>query len=528
MCQSPVKILNPKLAWTPFDPKYLVVECGRCFECRARKQQEWFVRSYYEFKKNKAGSNFFFTLTFDNKHLPVYEDKRDFQFIEKHGVVVKVKKPVDYKFQCFDQRLTTLFLKRFRSNLQREFPNVDVSGIKYFIACEFGENTHRSHLHGDFFIPLMIPEYKFKDLLCRSWQQGFVGASRKGGFQIKSISALEYTAKYSTKDLYFFDRVISDYLDKDKLSSAEYNYRYERVKDHLPRLRVSSGFGSGLIEELKNDPKMFEKLLSVRPLQLPKKNGNLRDFLIPRYVINKLVKKVDKYFSDLLGRPYFTLTDIGFVYKKKLLLTKIDRDVCDINFITSSSMLNSLSAKSEYDRWWIKNVKGALAETIKSLDSNKISIYKNVLRYLPVSEYGKHSADWYFRRSKQIIDSMLKITIPIELRNALMNDCVDKYSSEEYDFYFKGANEMIFDSLGQTYNISCPLKDLDDDIQTLSQLGEFQKYERFCKILDDYNKWVCSYRCKERRSKQDRIDTIRNAFADFVLYDMDGFCRQVV
>ena len=44
MCQSPVKILNPKLAWQPTDPKYLVSSVRRCFECRARKQQEWFVR----------------------------------------------------------------------------------------------------------------------------------------------------------------------------------------------------------------------------------------------------------------------------------------------------------------------------------------------------------------------------------------------------------------------------------------------------------------------------------------------------
>ena len=35
-----------------------------------------------------------------------------FQYKEINGVVVKVKKAVDYEFQCFDNELTTLFLKR--------------------------------------------------------------------------------------------------------------------------------------------------------------------------------------------------------------------------------------------------------------------------------------------------------------------------------------------------------------------------------------------------------------------------------
>ena len=348
MCQSPVKILNPKLAWQPTDPKYLVVQCGRCFECRARKQQEWFVRSYYEYKSNINGSNFFFTLTFNNDNLPVFTDKRDFQYKEINGVVVKVKKAVDYQFQCFDNELTTLFLKRLRSNFQRKFHNQDTSGIKYFITCEFGEHTHRPHLHGNLYIPFKVSVHDIKDLLCKSWQYGFVGASRKGGFEIKTISALEYTAKYSTKDLYFFDRVMSDYLDKDSLSLSEYKYRYNRISRYLPKLRCSNNFGSCLLDELKNDEHLFDKLLSNRPLQLPKKNGLLRDFLLPRYVVNKLCKRVDKYFSKLLGRPYYVLTDIGETYKRLLLVNKINTDVTDINWLCSPQHLNALSGTSVF------------------------------------------------------------------------------------------------------------------------------------------------------------------------------------
>lgn len=511
MCQSPVKILNPKLAWQPTDPKYLVVQCGRCFECRARKQQEWFVRSYYEFKYNKNGSNFFFTLTFNNDNLPVYTDKRDFQYKEINGVVVKVKKAVDYNFQCFDNELTTLFLKRLRSNFQRKFHNQDTSGIKYFITCEFGENTHRPHLHGNLYIPFKVSVHDIKELLCKSWQYGFVGASRKGGFEIKTISALEYTAKYSTKDLYFFDRVMSDYLDKDSLSLSEYKYRYNRVSRYLPKLRCSNNFGSCLLDELKNDEHLFDKLLSNRPLQLPKKNGLLRDFLLPRYVVNKLCKRVDKYFSKLLGRPYYVLTDIGETYKRLLLVNKINTDVTDINWLCSPQHLNALSGKSSYDKWWISSIKKSLSDLVSRLDPVKISVYKNLFRYLPVDEYGKHSADWYFRRKDLIANNLFNFSIPIELDSAIKLDTLSIRKYLDYD-----------------YKVSRPLREISDGVKVLSQLGEFQVYERFCQVLDDYNKWVCSYRCKERRQKQDRIDSVLAAFADFVLYDSDVLTRHVV
>ena len=511
MCQSPVKILNPKLAWKPTDPKYLVVQCGRCFECRARKQQEWFVRSYYEYKSNINGSNFFFTLTFNNANLPVYTDKRDFQYKEINGVVVKVKKVVDYQFSCFDNKLTTLFLKRLRSNFKRRFPNHDTSGIKYFITCEYGEHTHRPHLHGNFYIPFKVSVHDFKDLICKSWQYGFVGSSRKGGFLIKTISALEYTAKYSTKDLYFFDRVMSDYLDKDSLSPSEYKYRCSRVSRFLPKLRNSNNFGSALIDEIRNDDHLFDKLLSNRPLQLPKKNGLLRDFLLPRYVVNKLCKRVDKYFSKLLGRPYYVLTDVGEAYKRLLLVNKLNTDVTDINWLSSAHHLNSLSGKSSYDKWWLSSVKKSLSDLISRLDPVKISVYKNVLRYLPVTEYGKHSADWYFSRTNMIANNLFSFSIPLELDSAIKLDTLHLRKYLDYD-----------------YKVSRPVREISDGIKVLSQLGEFQVYERFCQVLDDYNKWICSYRCKQRRLKQSRIDSVLAAFADFVLYDSDGLTRLVV
>ena len=140
MCLYPKKILNPSLSWHVGMPKYIIVSCNECSECRARKQQEWFIRACEEFKNCRHGSNFFVTLTFRNEDLPFYEDKRDFEYSSKTYVIddnennhiisqaIKIKKPVLYRFPCFDGDMITDFQKKFRVYLSRKYPNQDTSG----------------------------------------------------------------------------------------------------------------------------------------------------------------------------------------------------------------------------------------------------------------------------------------------------------------------------------------------------------------------------------------------------------------
>ena len=65
---------------------------------------------------------------------------------------------------------------------------------------------------------------------------------------------------------------MSDYLDKGFfVSPAEYKYRYEHISRYLPKLRCSNNFGSSLLDELKTDDHLFDKLLSNRPLHFQEK-----------------------------------------------------------------------------------------------------------------------------------------------------------------------------------------------------------------------------------------------------------------
>lgn len=521
MCVSPVKILNPSLNWHEGMPKYLVVECGRCFECRARKQQEWFVRSYYEYKNNINGSNFFATLTFNNEHVPLYEDKRDYQLITKGLRVVRVNSPVNYSFQCFNNDYITTFMKLFRQNLKRRFPNLDTTKIKYFIVPEFGEQTHRPHYHLGMFCPFQLKVFDFQKLITKSWTHGFVGASKNGGFKIKSISALEYTAKYSCKDLYFHDEVMSDYLDKANLDEAEYNYRYERVKNFLPKVRVSNNFGSCLCNEIKDKDDPVGFLLSPRPLQVPKKNGELRQFAIPRYIVQKLVKRVDKMFSKCLNRPYFVLSDLGKQYKKRLLLDKISNDCLEIRQMFSPLYLNNLRGKNGFENSIIDNFRRNVNSFVNRLSVEKIAFYRNVLRFLPVDALGKHSSDWFFRRKDFIFNSLFKSVFPVELVTGF-----DVYT-RKLGYSLKDVGLRLSDIFPLQNGRSLLERD-KDSIVTLSQLGEFQNYERISALIDNFYFFMLRKGARRREKDKKRIDFVRSSMVDFCLYCNDGLVRQIV
>lgn len=104
--------------------QHLYIPCGRCIGCLLERSRQWAVRCVLESKMHPEQSNHFFTLTYDDEHLP--EDgklkKRDIQ----------------------------LFIKRLR----KAFPE---SRIRYLLAGEYGDTTHRPHYHAIVF-GLPIPD----------------------------------------------------------------------------------------------------------------------------------------------------------------------------------------------------------------------------------------------------------------------------------------------------------------------------------------------------------------------------------
>lgn len=186
-CLHPIKVFNKYLN------EYLFVPCRKCVNCLVARGSSLAHRVEVEGKQHPY--NLFFTLTYDNDHLPVFYDSET--FLENNRDDVRLYRPVDIARCClppvpqrWDIDLAPAFgfackkdiqltVKRLRSRIHRrvllykrilsdnhrrirlasltdaqiksynEF--IENEKIRYFVVSEYGPRTLRPHFHGLFF-----------------------------------------------------------------------------------------------------------------------------------------------------------------------------------------------------------------------------------------------------------------------------------------------------------------------------------------------------------------------------------------
>lgn len=203
-----------------------LVSCGTCPECIKRRVNDYKQRAYAEFNSSECA--LFFTLTYDNEHLPISE----------HGISYPRYKDIQ------------AFFKRFRHH-------VPTSSFRYMVVSEFGTDKFRPHWHGILFfkIPRNLlecalhhnpPARSYDKSWSKSmnsfiesiWQNGIVRFSF-----CRSQAAVGYCVKYM--DLQHNLSVDSlDFLDKNKSSFPRRSVAYkEFVRFHRTKVRNSKSFG---------------------------------------------------------------------------------------------------------------------------------------------------------------------------------------------------------------------------------------------------------------------------------------------
>ena len=153
MCYFPVKIKNKRFVPTKkngYKPpvctderlRYIEVECGHCFECRKKKRNAWRVRNFEQLRETPTA--IFFTGTVSPgryDHIKnKYNLKTDNEIITKiHG----------------------LFLERIRKETGKS--------MKHWCVTEKGHtNTRRIHLHGIFYAPNGMTQFKLINKIGRA------------------------------------------------------------------------------------------------------------------------------------------------------------------------------------------------------------------------------------------------------------------------------------------------------------------------------------------------------------------------
>lgn len=245
-CIIPQRIVNPhykKLSeesgvrlytFENRDDFYIDVPCGKCYHCLKSYKHQWNFRLQEHYKyltdeqKNKS---LFITLTFRDDTLPPHNKK---------SIALLVRK----------------FLERVRKHYKRS--------VTHFLVTEFGETTHRLHLHGILF-DCPFPSWKLEKL----WSYGFVS------YRTLTPQRITYITTYITK------------LDKDIIQLPQ-NKQY---------VFSSPGIGKKYADQAVH---VSLSHLNGRPNPFTYFNG--RPLPLPRYLRLKLFSEVE---LDQLKKSYF-------------------------------------------------------------------------------------------------------------------------------------------------------------------------------------------------------------------------------
>lgn len=215
--KSPVSCFHPNMVYNPYLGDYVLVPCRKCAACRSSYAVD--LQNRIENECRAHLSNIFFTLTYDNKHLPMYyaypsEDgvyfrafRNNLPMVDSQGVELP---ELDFKLEdswylepqhnpfqtgfgfCYKPDIQK-FIKRLRIKLVRIYGNVPSSKIRYFIASEYGPATYRPHYHGILFCDDERISRDLPRLIRETWQNC---SSDQLNVQYVSGAAPQYVAKY--------------------------------------------------------------------------------------------------------------------------------------------------------------------------------------------------------------------------------------------------------------------------------------------------------------------------------------------
>lgn len=216
--KSPISCFSPNLVYNPYIQDYVLVPCRECAACRYSYAMDLKRRIEDECKAHKF--NFFFTLTYDNKHVPMMyaypsEDgvffkayRNNVVMSDSHGIDLPeldfsledswFLEPQHNPFQtgfafCYKPDIQK-FIKRLRINIERnENEVISKQKIRYFVAAEYGPATLRPHYHGLIFCDDEQLARELPRLISKSWT---LCSSDRIDVQVVSGAAPQYVAKY--------------------------------------------------------------------------------------------------------------------------------------------------------------------------------------------------------------------------------------------------------------------------------------------------------------------------------------------
>lgn len=228
----------------------------------------------------------FITLTYNDENLP-HIPQELFCDYEPDGEVFQgdnicnvpntdeVLKSLSYVHTpCFDKSHARRLIRGIRKYLVKNFGCKD---FVYFLACEYGSNTQRPHLHGLFCWPPIVPDFVFYGLIRDYWcgesnilkddsqkrfknlyqrnnlgftcpreLAGYAAANEKPFVVSDPLAAANYCSKYACKDLYF----------ERSLKGVNVDRKDNRLRDYLCFHLQNRSLGVSILNKLTDEEKL--------------------------------------------------------------------------------------------------------------------------------------------------------------------------------------------------------------------------------------------------------------------------------
>lgn len=271
MCVQYLKLKTKNAAGT----KYAYVPCGECEDCRRKMQNDWKFRLNAEFLTlKKLGWHIaFMTLTYREDALP-------------HIPKVLFKDESQYRsIPCFSKADVTKWISSVRHYCKYHYKFVRENALRYFVASEYGEHTHRPHYHAILAWPPSV-SYETMHAICTEyWNHGFMFPRRPDGdvnmlpFQIVGdmSKAMNYVSKYVCKDLTF----------KEQINGIDFDTSKKLYKDIQSFHLQSKGVGFSYVKNLTDSEKM-NVFMNGTSFQ-----GDGESYRLPVFIKNKIIFDYD-------------------------------------------------------------------------------------------------------------------------------------------------------------------------------------------------------------------------------------------
>ena len=389
-CLHPKYITNRTLHYDLFQPLKLKVPCGKCENCKRNNRDDWYIRSVFEWKEHGCSNTYFYTLTYNNEHLPRF-----------CGV------------PCFRKKDIQLFFKRLRGRLK----SYNIS-CKYLVTCEYGELRNRSHYHMLLFLDRECNPFWLYKFIRDSWNNGFVMPGDNHGL-VDSYSGIHYVTKYVTKDFSHLDVVLPKFAPAVfKRYYKLFNYCNFRF-GHQPQVSIKMNtdfsfsrnvFGKCSDEDLQYVQKFLTKMrriineiipfhvqsscfgMSIKDVPTIDKNyivhvdshQSLLKYRVPRYY--KRLLWYDCFENERDGkRTCFKLNDAGKRHMLRNIDVQIESEKHKLEYVTLNANVSkidfSLIPYLQEKGYGFQNVRDLISWLDRlSLNLDVLSIYSVVFR----------------------------------------------------------------------------------------------------------------------------------------------------